>query len=514
MSKISAVDFANSVEANRKKLIRHCVENGKEVSSTASLDTVVGVTNTINETQPEGTYKVEFKDIDGSLFAPVQYVQAGGDATIPSETPSFDSEYLEFVEWKTSASDPLTNVQRDILALPFYRTKYDEALGQRPTYLICYFDSTTLSPTLRFKTYTNTYILWGDGSAAEKITGTTISHTYANPGIYTITIYGDAYCTTGGSAIGLFTSSTYAYALLRAYMGENVKITGLNEYQFAGNRSLTTFVPIEHPNEWQQYNFTGAYCFYQCLSLNNVIAFPPNIGSNTFAGCLSLSNIIMTQGCTIGQQNVFSTCYSLKSLILPETTSSKNSFAYNGVFSNSNLEKINIPSGVLTIEQTVFAGTKLTKLDLTGVTTIRDRAFSGCTVLKEVLIPDVTSLGASVFENTQIEYLTIPSSIATMTDYTLSGMYSLKEIVLPQDFDLAINMYTSMLSHNCLVDIANKLKDNSGGLAKRITFKTGLKGQLNSIYLDSNGGEVAYGTIGAVNLLEFITNKNWTVAFN
>ena len=39
------------------------------------------------------------------------------------------------------------------------------------------------------------------------------------------------------------------------------------------------------------------------------------------------------------------------------------------------------------------------------------------------------------------------------------------------------------------------------------------KTRMNTIYLDANGARVPYGTAGAVSILEFIQNKNWTVSF-
>ena len=32
-----------------------------------------------------------------------------------------------------------------------------------------------------------------------------------------------------------------------------------------------------------------------------------------------------------------------------------------------------------------------------------------------------------------------------------------------------------------------------------------------STYVDVNGDEVAYGTAGAMTLIEYVTNKNWTI---
>ena len=63
--------------------------------------------------------------------------------------------------------------------------------------------------------------------------------------------------------------------------------------------------------------------------------------------------------------------------------------------------------------------------------------------------------------------------------------------------------------------MANKLKDNTGLTANTITFSTySHRTRMNTIYLDANGARVPYGTAGAVSILGFIQNKNWTVSFS
>ena len=236
MAKISALDFANNVERNRKSLRQHCLANGKDVLESATLDNVVTINNTISTSTPDGKFKVEFKDLDGNYFAPTQYVDAGGSVVLPTGHPELDSEFLEFVEW--TASGDLTNVQDNLVCLPVYQTKVNEVANQRPTILKCYFDENTLSPTLQIgSTHTNTYVNWGDGSVAEQVTSSTISHTYASTGLYNITIYGDSYSIGGNGTAGVFTNSSYTYALLKAYLGE--KLTSMGTYTFYYCYSLT-----------------------------------------------------------------------------------------------------------------------------------------------------------------------------------------------------------------------------------------------------------------------------------
>lgn len=364
-------------------------------------------------------HKVEFRDIDGSLLAPVQYVPTGGSATIPKTNPSYDSNYLEFVEWQTSASEPLNNVQREILAMPYYRTKYDENLGQRPTYLTCFFDNDTLSPTLQIgTTHVNTFVDWGDGSDPEEVTANTIAHTYAAQGLYMITVYGDTYSVGGSMLAGVFTTSAYQNALLKAYMGENCRLN-------------------------------SGYTFCNALSLNVVVL---SSGFNTSA-----------------VPSMFNNCRSLKYVLIP-----------------------------------------------LGISTISPNAFRGCYGLKSVVIPNSVTLmsDASIYNCYALDSIALPILPSGFGSNVFYSCYAITSLTIPSDWDVESLRVHGQLSNNSLIDIAINLKDRSETTAKTINFnKNSYYARLNTIYVDTNGEEVDYGTIGAKSLLQFITDKNWTVAF-
>ena len=441
MAKISALDFANNVERNRRSLRQHCLANGKDVLESETLDNVVTINNTISTSTPDGKFKVEFKDLDGNYFAPTQYVNAGGSVVLPTGHPELDSEFLEFVEW--TANGDLTNVQDNLVCLPVYQTKVNEVANQRPTILKCYFDENTLSPTLQIgSTHTNTYVNWGDGSEAQQVTSSTISHTYASAGLYNITIYGDAYNVGGSNSAGVFTNSSYRYALLKAYLGE--KVTSI-----------------------------GSTAFNYCYSLTSVTipSGVTSIGSQAFSNCYSLTSITIPSGVTSIGYAIFANCYSLTSITIPSS-----------------------------------------------ITSIGSNVFYSCYSLTSVTIPSsITSIGSSAFQSCySLTSITIPSSVTSIGDSIFYYCYSLTDFVLYEDFNISgLYLTYCALSDESLIDIANKLKDNTGLIANTITFSTySHRTRMNTIYLDVNGARVPYGTAGAVSILEFIQNKNWTVSFS
>ena len=68
-----------------------------------------------------------------------------------------------------------------------------------------------------------------------------------------------------------------------------------------------------------------------------------------------------------------------------------------------------------------------------GMTSIGDKAFSGCSALTQVTIPDgVTSIGFDAFDNcyalTQVD---IPNSVTSIGDYAFYNCSALAQVILP-----------------------------------------------------------------------------------
>jgi len=94
MPKVKVFDLLKEVEYNRKSLIKHCNENGINVSPNASLSTAVY--NTINNKNTDLFHEVTFYDADGTILSK-QYIPDGGTC-IPPENPNIDSANLTFLD--------------------------------------------------------------------------------------------------------------------------------------------------------------------------------------------------------------------------------------------------------------------------------------------------------------------------------------------------------------------------------------------------------------------------------
>lgn len=490
MSKIKLEDFVNNVEFNRKELVKHCLANGESVSESDSLDYIVLKNSQIGN-EPTNKFKVEFKDLDGNYFAPTQYVNAGESATIPNGYPELDPDLLEFDYWAVSGGDDLSNVQRDILCLPQYKTKYREDLGQRPTYLVCYFEESALSPTFYDSSSyakVNMFIDWGDGTEPQNITSSTITHTYPKEGLYIITVYGDDYGFGGSSSGGIFNNATYSPALIKAYLGENFSFpsTGSSPQMFRTNRSL----------------------------IYAVIPKLPNGISAMFMECRSLRSFVVSEGVETSMA-VFDGCYSLKSVVLPKT------LEYISGLCNycENLVNIILPSSATFKGTSMFSRCKkLEKIELPkGVTKVTQSCFQDCTSLESIIIPDgVIELVDACFSGAyRLSKINIPSTIKNISSTAFTQCTGLNEIVLYDDFDISLNIMYSTISEECLLDIAKKLKNNVGLTTKTLSLSgRKCKQPMRIIMVNEFGDRVPNGTEGATTLLEFVQNKNWTVTFS
>ena len=171
------------------------------------------------------------------------------------------------------------------------------------------------------------------------------------------------------------------------------------------------------------------------------------INDSVFKGCSSLVDPDLTDSkvTSIGG-HAYENCTSLgetdattgkKTLELPKTVTNIG----NDAFKNTGLEVIAIQkpdSGTVTIQDGVFADNKdLETITIAedAITAIPQDAFSGCTSLAEVVIPEgVTSIGSNAFAgDTSLTKVTLPGTIAKITDIEPDAFNGcpVTELVLP-----------------------------------------------------------------------------------
>jgi hypothetical protein len=232
--------------------------------------------------------------------------------------------------------------------------------------------------------------------------------------------------------------------------------------------------------------------FNNCTGLTNVIIpnSVTNIGSMAFMSCSSLASITIPNGVLSLGDNAFNYCTGLTNISIPGSVITIGNNAFYGC---SGLTGVAIPSSVTSIGNSAFGGcASLVAINVdtnnpayssvmgvlfnksqttlflcpvgktgtyaisNGCTSIADSAFSGCSSLTQITIPDsvtnigiwalsgcssltsiripnnVTSIGMGMFENCMnLTSVTLPNSVTNIGNMAFSSCSSLTNISIP-----------------------------------------------------------------------------------
>ena len=208
----------------------------------------------------------------------------------------------------------------------------------------------------------------------------------------------------------------------------------------------------------------GYSAFFGCYSLQE-ISIPASvtaIGDSAFSGCKSLQEIVLPEKLKIIGTNPFKRCrckitsksphfivkdnvlYNADMSTLISYLSEQTEFAIpTGVttignwafFGCSSLQEISIPASVTAIGDSAFGDcSSLKRISIpASVTAIGNEAFLGCKSLQEISIPEsVTAIGDSAFGNcSSLKRISIPASVTAIGDNAFYGCKSLQEISIP-----------------------------------------------------------------------------------
>ena len=188
----------------------------------------------------------------------------------------------------------------------------------------------------------------------------------------------------------------------------------------------------------------GNSVFFRCGNLCK-ITIPSSItsiGKWAFSYCKNLCKITIPSGVTNIGESVFKNCSNLREIILPSSVTSIGKEAFLGCNSlreikvgESNKVYRSIDSVLYTKDlKTIICypkGKENEKFVIpSGVTSIGDGAFRGCSNLQEINIPpSVISIGNEAFSwCKKLCEITLPSSVTSIGDEIFSGCKNLQEI--------------------------------------------------------------------------------------
>ena len=223
------------------------------------------------------------------------------------------------------------------------------------------------------------------------------------------------------------------------YRNATFNVTSVADYAFDGRQNLNSPRQIYLPTSIKSI---GNYAFRN-TNLKIVGCSANKIGEGAFRGCSQLESLSLSNFTVIGD-SAFHGCTNIHTLSLASTV---NPVMNEDVFSESNsLENVSLDmptigkwfSGFTSIKRIEIGhqttniaaeaflgctGLEYVNFDTSSVRTIGDKAFSGCTNIDEITIPNtVTSIGDEAFYGcTGLYNINIPHNIIHIGDYAFAG---------------------------------------------------------------------------------------------
>ena len=216
--------------------------------------------------------------------------------------------------------------------------------------------------------------------------------------------------------------------------GNNNNYSSINGILF--NKDKTILISFPSASEITEYVIPDSvtdvdwYAFWGCRSLKS-ITIPDSvtsIGMYAFNNCSSLESVTIGSGITSMYGNVF-----LGTALLNKQTGVK--YADKWVVGcDKNVTEAEIKFGIKGIADGAFSDcSSLESIKIPdSVTSIGNSAFYKCSSLESIIIPDnVTSIGGSAFYCCNFTSINIPDSVTIIEDNTFNGCSSLESITIP-----------------------------------------------------------------------------------
>ena len=220
--------------------------------------------------------------------------------------------------------------------------------------------------------------------------------------------------------------------------------------------------------------------FGNCENLTD-ITLPDSvtkISDYAFHGCIKLTDINIPDGVTSIGQSAFEECFSLKSITIPKNVSF---IGYSAFLNCHSLTGIQVDpdnqhfssdsAGVLfdkdkTTLMFVPAGLSGQYTIPDSVTTIYERALSGCSDLQGITIPEgITTIGNFMFSgNKSLTNVTLPHTITTIENSAFLYCSSLQSITLPNSVKTIGSEafgYCDSLTYVIIPDGVTTIKDSA-----------------------------------------------------
>ena len=280
-------------------------------------------------------------------------------------------------------------------------------------------------------------------------------------------------------------TDTYQYPFGYFFgMNSYTKGTEVTQYYCGSTTSSLTYTKYYIPSSLRKVTVTDGDildgAFYDCSMLTSVTI--PNsvtsIGASAFSGCSGLTSVTIPANVTSIGAYAFGGCSGLTSVTIPSSVTSIGEAAFSGC---SSLEEMTIPfvgdkkDPLITVFGYIFGANKnlanesyvpssLRTVVITGGTRIGEGAFSGCSGLTSITLPDsVTRIEDQAFYDCSgLTSITIPSAVTVIARYAFYNCTGLTSVTIPDSVtsigDYAFRNcsgFTSMTIPECVTSIGS-----------------------------------------------------------
>ena len=212
-------------------------------------------------------------------------------------------------------------------------------------------------------------------------------------------------------------------------------VTAIGSGVFQNNQNITE---LDMEDKLLKIKSMGSNCFAGCVSLKKILIHGgiETVGSGAFSGCTTLEDVTIGYGvASLGSSSgtgVFQGCVSLKTIEIPYTVKYLGGNTFRGCTS---LENVVLNDGLETIGESAFYGcTALTEFSVPNtVAKIGQNCFVGCSNLtKATLGAKISEMGDRLFkDDTKLAEVTITDGCSLISTSAFQGCVALKAIDIP-----------------------------------------------------------------------------------
>ena len=232
--------------------------------------------------------------------------------------------------------------------------------------------------------------------------------------------------------------------------GVSYSVIKIGDYAFAGCSSLSSVVLPEGLQSIGTGGFSG------CTSLAS-ISIPSTVkelGTRSFSACSQIKNISLSLGLEIMGDYCFSGCSSLEAITIPSSVLILGNYCFSGC---TKITSMSLPSGITEIGEFCFNECiALESLELpSGLNSLPSSFISGCKKLISLTIPEtVTILGPKCFSGCFIEKLRIPQSVTNVSGDFLDENPNIKSIEFDANIKYIPTVYQNQqrITAGCFVE--------------------------------------------------------------